>query len=624
MSARGPDTGETDRERILGQLLLLQGALQVMPTVEGLSEFAERALRSVPGVASVHICTAGRPRPPHESFASICGVCGIGKNISGTIIQASCGLKDRPMLRSILLRTQLGSYGYLNLVIDDGERFAPYAQHIENVANVLATNIENRGHKEQMEKANRSLQQEVAERKRTEESLRESEGQIQAIMENAPDGVYLNDLAGNFLYGNRMTEEIIGYKREEIIGKNMMALNLLPSDGLAKAAVLLQDNLGGNSTGPDELILIKKDGTRIIVEINTSLVQRHGQPVVIGFVRDVTERKRVEDLLRLSEDSLREILNSLDGLVYVADMKTYETLFVNRYGKDIWGDFTGKACWQSLQSGQRGPCSFCTNDHLLHPDGTPAGVYVWEFQNTVTGQWFECRDSAILWPDGRTARMEIAIDITERKRVEDKINALLREKELLLKEVHHRIKNNMSSMISLLSLQSTALKNPEAVAALLEARDRMRSMGVLYDKLYRSENLREMSIKDYLPPLVDEIVGVFPNRDLVKIDKRIDDIVLGVKALAPLGIIVNELITNAMKHAFAGRESGSINVSASAKDGRVTLIVEDDGGGIPESVDIENSSGFGLQLVSILTAQLDGAIRIERRKGARFVLEFDA
>jgi two-component sensor histidine kinase len=222
------------------------------------------------------------------------------------------------------------------------------------------------------------------------------------------------------------------------------------------------------------------------------------------------------------------------------------------------------------------------------------------------------------------ANRSLQQEVAERAKVEDKINALLREKELLLKEVHHRIKNNMSSMMSLLSLQSNALKNPGAVAALREARDRMRSMAVLYDKLYRSENLREMSLKDYLPLLVDEIVGVFPNRDLVKVGKKVDDIVLGVKVLSPLGIIVNELITNAMKHAFTGRESGSINVSASAKDGRVTLIVEDDGNGIPESVDIANSSGFGLQLVDMLTAQIDGTIRIERLKGTRFVLEFDA
>jgi PAS domain S-box-containing protein len=245
---------------------------------------------------------------------------------------------------------------------------------------------------------------------------------------------------------------------------------------------------------------------------------------------------------------------------------------------------------------------------FLHRDGVP---------------FFGLMSAKVISLHGLTHIISVTRDITERKRAEDKIKALLREKELLLKEVHHRIKNNMSSLMSLLSLQSNALKNPEAVGALLEAKDRMRSMGVLYDKLYRSENLREMSIKDYLPPLVDEIVGVFPNRGLVKVETRVDDIVLGVKALSPLGIIVNELITNAMKYAFAGRESGSISVSASAKDGRVTLIVEDDGNGIPESVDIENSSGFGLQLVGMLTAQLDGAMRIERRKGARFVLEFD-
>jgi PAS domain S-box-containing protein len=489
-----------DRERILSQLLLLQGALHVMPTVERLIEFAERATQSVPGVASVHICTAGRPRPPHESLAAICDVCGIGKDCSGTIIQASCGLKGRPLLRSFLLRTQRGSYGYLNLVIDDGESFAPYPQHLENVANTLAISIENMAYKRQIEKANQSLRQEVAERKRTEETLRESEEQLRASMDNAPDGVYLSDLAGNFFYGNRKAEEMIGYRHEEIIGKNMMELNLLPPDGLAKAAELLQDNIRGISTGPDELTLKKKDGNHIIVEINTSLVRHHGQPAVLGFVRDITERKKTED----------------------------------------------------------------------------------------------------------------------------KIKALLREKELLLKEVHHRIKNNMSSMMSLLSLQSHALKNPEAVAALLEARDRLRSMEVLYDKLYRTENLREMSIKDYLPPLVDEIVGVFPNGGMVKIEKRIDDIVLGVNVLSPLGIIVNELITNALKHAFTGREDGSISVSASAKDDHVILIIEDNGKGIPESVDIANSSGFGLQLVGMLTAQLDGTVRIERRKGTRFVLEFDA
>ena len=157
-------------------------------------------------------------------------------------------------------------------------------------------------------------------------------------------------------------------------------------------------------------------------------------------------------------------------------------------------------------------------------------------------------------------------DITERKRAEEKINALLEEKELLLREVHHRIKNNMNTMVSLLSLQSETMEDWKAVAALEDAKSRLQIMSVLYDKLYRTENLREMSIKDYLPALVDEIIDVFPNKASVQIETRIDDFVLGVKLLSPLGIIVNELLTNAMKYAFIGRDDGLITVSAAIKD----------------------------------------------------------
>ena len=129
-------------------------------------------------------------------------------------------------------------------------------------------------------------------------------------------------------------------------------------------------------------------------------------------------KARVDEESRNAKSRLEEILNNLDGLVYVSDMQTYETVFVNQYGKNLWGDFTGKRCWQNLQSGQTGPCSFCTNALLLRPDGSPAGVHVWEWKNTVTNRWYECRDSAIRWPDGRLVRLEVATDITGRKRLE--------------------------------------------------------------------------------------------------------------------------------------------------------------------------------------------------------------
>lgn len=125
------------------------------------------------------------------------------------------------------------------------------------------------------------------------------------------------------------------------------------------------------------------------------------------------------------------ILDSLDALVYVSDMQTYELLFMNEYGRNIWGDVQGKTCWKVLQVGQNGPCPFCTNERLVDESGIPAGVYVWEFQNTVNKRWYQCRDKAIRWVDDRLVRIEIATDITQRKLAEEELKAAIQRAEEL-------------------------------------------------------------------------------------------------------------------------------------------------------------------------------------------------
>ena len=216
-----------------------------------------------------------------------------------------------------------------------------------------------------------------------------------------------------------------------------------------------------------------------------------------------------------------------------------------------------------------------------------------------------------------------AQDITERKKAEARIKELLAEKELLLKEVHHRIKNHMGTMMNMLELQSIKLKDPLAITALMDARNRMQSMGMLYDKLSLSESFREISIQDYLPPLIGEIVGVFHNKSKVTIETDIADFLISARKLSSLGIIVNELTTNAMKYAFTGKDNGVIKISASLKDNIAAVIFEDNGSGIPESVDFDRSTEFGLQLIKLLTKELKGTIRLERQQGTRFILEFN-
>lgn len=119
--------------------------------------------------------------------------------------------------------------------------------------------------------------------------------------------------------------------------------------------------------------------------------------------------------------AITTILNSLDALVYVADIETHELLFFNDYGQTQWGAPEGRRCWEVLQTGQQNPCDFCTNPKLVNERGEPSGVYVWEFQNTHNGSWYQCRDQLIKWPDGRLVRIEIATDITERKLMEQEL-----------------------------------------------------------------------------------------------------------------------------------------------------------------------------------------------------------
>ena len=164
------------------------------------------------------------------------------------------------------------------------------------------------------------LEKSEAAHKKPEKTSREREELFRNNMENAPDGVYMSDMKGTFIYGNRKCEEIIGYKREELIGKNFLELNLLTEKSLNKAVQLLQVNMEGKPTGPDEIELINKEGRLIPVEINTSVVQRMGEGIVLAFVRDITDRKRAEDNLKESEKKYRLLADNIQDVVFFMDM----------------------------------------------------------------------------------------------------------------------------------------------------------------------------------------------------------------------------------------------------------------------------------------------------------------
>ncbi|GAB1483769.1 hypothetical protein MASR2M78_25850 [Treponema sp.] len=205
------------------------------------------------------------------------------------------------------------------------------------------------------------------------------------------------------------------------------------------------------------------------------------------------------------------------------------------------------------------------------------------------------------------------------------------QKDLLLREVHHRMKNNLNSLHSLFELDASTRQDPKASALLKDAQMRLLSMGVLYDELFRTRNIQALSVRDYLPSLMNQIKDTFKTDALVSMDFVLEDLVLEVKIISVMGIIANEITTNIMKYAFVDRERGHISVSLAKKEGRVCFSIEDNGVGFPIGTDLPcatekeregSSSGFGLHLISLLAAQLRGTARMERTEGTKLVVEF--
>ncbi|MEJ5188460.1 MAG: histidine kinase N-terminal 7TM domain-containing protein [Breznakiellaceae bacterium] len=203
-------------------------------------------------------------------------------------------------------------------------------------------------------------------------------------------------------------------------------------------------------------------------------------------------------------------------------------------------------------------------------------------------------------------------DITELRASEQKVARLLEEKNLLLQEVHHRIKNNMSVIASILSLQAETVQEKGARQALLEARGRVQSMMHLYERLYRSTSFDNVSVYDYLSPLIDKLVQSFNKSSRIVIEKIIAPVQISARFLFYIGIIVNELVTNALKYAFPNDETGKILIKCTLEDNMLDILVEDTGATFPSNVEEVLTTGFGLQVVRLMARQMGCQFSVER------------
>ncbi len=227
---------------------------------------------------------------------------------------------------------------------------------------------------------------------------------------------------------------------------------------------------------------------------------------------------------------------------------------------------------------------------------------------------------------------DILANALERKRVEEQLNASLKEKEVLLKEIHHRVKNNMQVISSLLNLQSSRIKNQDILEMFKESQDRIRSMSLIHERLYQSADLAKIDFSHYVQNLANHLFQSYRiDPEAVALKTNVRDVSLDINKAIPCGLIINELVSNSLKYAFPKvkdtakrkKKQGEIGIQLTADDGKVTLLFKDNGIGLPDDLDIETADSFGLQLVATLVAQLNGRIDIKRKPGATFKITFD-
>ncbi len=491
-----------------------------------------------------------------------------------------------------------------------------------------------------------SVGHDITERKKIEDALEEKSLFQKTLIDSIPAPVFYKDTNGRYLGFNKAYVEFFGKEESELIGKTVYDISPKDlADTYNKADIELYNNPG---TQIYESQIKDARGELHDVVFHKAVFYDSGGNIagLIGVILDITESKQTKEKLSLSMNIVENIQIGLHvyKLEDLNDDRSLRMVYANPASVEFTGiaveDVIGKTLDKNFPGlrekniPQRYAEVARTKKPLFFED-----IYYGDdrvLENAFSIKVFPLPDDKVgvsfeKITERKKFESDIIVAIQNADIFKDQAEQATREKEVLLKEVHHRIKNNMNTITGLLNLQADTMKDhPAAVNALNDAGNRVQSMSILYDKLYRSIEFKKMSIKEYFPTLIDEIVANFPNSKFVKVEKKIDDVMISAKILSSLGIIINELITNIMKYAFTGREEGLITVVASSigagsKPGstRLRFEIKDNGIGIPESVDVENSTGFGFKLVSMLAKQIGGSIKVERNNGTKFILEFE-
>ena len=515
------------------------------------------------------------------------------------------------------------------------------------------------------------MMEDISEKKKTEEALRQNETRFRALIQNSSDIIRILNREGRIVYESDSAERILGYPPGHLIGSSPM--EYIHPDDLERVKNDFRDVLDRTNTGtPIEFRIRKADGEYIWVNsLGTNLLDIPGVNGVVITTRPIQQRKEAEQALKENQARLATAMD-IAGLAnwefdVASGMFTFDDRFYALYGT------TADREGGNLMSAETYMQEF------VYPDDRPAVIasiqnilattdpdYAGRIEHRITPRdggvrTIIARFAPVMGPDGKVIRTYGANqDITDLKlmeaeirslntsleqRVRDRTEALARtnealkeeivqrlaaekrlqasfdEKVTLLKEIHHRVKNNLQIITSLLNLQSRYIKDKPSLEVIRESQNRIKAMALVHEKLYRAEDISHISLSDYIRFLGTGLFQFYDARSRgIQFTLDIRDINVDIDAAIPLGLIMNELISNSLKYAFPEGRKGEIAISVKKEGHTLTVVYRDTGIGIPAELDWRDTQSLGLRLVNTLVDQLNGTVELDRSAGTAFTM----
>lgn len=471
----------------------------------------------------------------------------------------------------------------------------------------------------------------ITERKRAELATQKSEQRLKAIIEASMNAIIEVNEEGEIVLFNPSAEDLFGFAAEDILGQKLGVILRKDLDIPHQKRLYRYINKGigmcGHIGHREEKCFRRKDGSLFIGEVAMSGARANGNRFLVASIHDITQRKEAEKALRRSEENYRILFDATTDALFVHEIKE----------GGIMGNFikvNSVACQRLGYS----------EEELL--EMSPADIDDPEFEIDLEGIWkkisrgesvrfeqihvtkngeripVEIHAQGFDW-DERMAIISLVRDITERKERVEKLHSLVRQKELLLQEIHHRVKNNLNVISSLLDFESDSTQDKKTLETLRDAKNRIRAMALIHEHLYQSENLAHINFHRYAQILLEEIFYAYGiSYNDVTTEINVNNISLPIDKAIPCSLIINEAVSNSLKYAFSEESTGKISIQFYEEDDNICLEIADNGIGLSHDFDLETVKTLGLRIIKMLTRQLEGSVTIDGSDGTTIKINF--